>query len=565
MRGPSNQSAAHLLRLLCIQNPFYLISALVVLFGLRQCAAAGGELAGGWMLMCVICGYTLLLAAAVGVIIRLGRVWDDARMILLVIVLLFLALSVSFDKVVLNNPLAGAPLLLWGLVFSVALSEGLLRALGMRLALVYRVPYYAMLSLLFGYPLLLAWLSLDGYIHALAWGVYLFPWLAGGAFLTLLPAARRGHADRRANGTPWRWPLYPWTLFVFLWLCFAIRTYWVSFAFEARWGLEAQFEPHFLAPLVLAAAIVLLEIGVATRRRVVQRVAMLLPLAVIPLALFDTAASDSPFAELFRSSLGSPAQLACWALLAFYSASWLRSVRFGEAGLVATLLLCSVVNAGTVNLATFALPQPLPLDFAAVLLVSLGIAQHRKWKAAAGGALVIVSSSLRDGGLVWELATMHRGYYALHLLVLAVFLVALVSKDRFSQAVRRIGYVALPVAAWLAAAGYDALYPALAPHVHTLYVFALAVTAWGLWNRQQHTRDLAGTMATSLAGAIAPAKRVYLLLQTTLLERALPFLVVGLVLLALAVLISLYKGGLLRRGWSALRQLNDQLRRHPSG
>jgi len=411
MRGFSNTSAARLMRLLCTQNPFYLISALVVLFGLRRCAA-GTELTGGWLLMSVICGYASLLAAAVCIIIWWGRVWDDARMILLVLVLLFLALSVSFDRILLSAPWGGLQFLLFGLLFSVGLSEGVLRLLKMRLSLAYRLPYYVMLAVLFAYPLLLAWFSVLGYDRTLAWGVFLFPWVAAGTFLTLIPAARSGHRDRRPNGTPWTWPLYPWALFVFLWFCFALRTYWICYAFEAPRELQAEFAPHFLAPLVLAAAVLLLEIGIATGRRTVQQVAMLMPLGVVALALLGVGREQTRFIQLLQATVGSPAQLTCWMLLAFYGLGSLRRVRFGEAGLVGALLLCSVVDNQTLSLASLCWPQSLAINVAAALLVSLGIVQQRRWKAVFGGGLFALSSTMRDPMFAYELATLHHGYYS---------------------------------------------------------------------------------------------------------------------------------------------------------
>ena len=44
-----------------------------------------------WMMMGVLAGYTLVLATIGVVIVRFGKVWDDARSILLLLLLLFLA------------------------------------------------------------------------------------------------------------------------------------------------------------------------------------------------------------------------------------------------------------------------------------------------------------------------------------------------------------------------------------------------------------------------------------------------------------------------------------------
>ena len=74
-------------------------------------------------------------------------------------------------------------------------------------------PYYLILSLFFLYPLALRPFLADPHGEALLWGLFGFSPLAGLLFLTLLPAIHRGPDYVRDNGSPWRWPLYPWVLF----------------------------------------------------------------------------------------------------------------------------------------------------------------------------------------------------------------------------------------------------------------------------------------------------------------------------------------------------------------
>ena len=160
--------------------------------------------------MTLLCCYTLLLAASAWLVIRLGKVWDDARTILLVIVLMFFALAISFDQSVLNNYHTGAVLLAAGLTFSILVTESLLWSLGIRLNAWHRLPYHAMLALLFLYPLWLGRLIHGHYLMDASWSVFAFPWIAAALFLTLLIAARQGSDGAANNGTPWMWPLYPW-------------------------------------------------------------------------------------------------------------------------------------------------------------------------------------------------------------------------------------------------------------------------------------------------------------------------------------------------------------------
>ncbi len=318
-----------LVRLLYNSNPFYVLSAGLVLYGLRQCTAAEGGLTAGSLLMSLLCGYTLVLAAAAVAIIRWGQVWDDARTILLVLVLMFLALSVSFDELLLHRPERGARFLMLGLLFSVAVSEGVLQALKMRLPAMYRLPYYLMLGLLFAYPAPLAMLSVEGLNDFMTWGVFLFSFLSGLCLLSLLPAARWGRNATAASGTPWAWPMYPWSLFVVLAVCLLLRTCSLGLAFEASAGTQSCFGWYFLLPPLVAAALLLLELAIVARSTVWQCVALLTPLVLVPLA-FPGAPHNAIQARwmiLLQTALGSPAQLAAALGLAFYFYAWLRERR----------------------------------------------------------------------------------------------------------------------------------------------------------------------------------------------------------------------------------------------
>ena len=71
-------------------NPFYVISAVLMLYAVRS---AYGTLEIGmintWIMMGVLAGYTLLLTLIGVLIVRWGQVWEDARAINLLLLLLF--------------------------------------------------------------------------------------------------------------------------------------------------------------------------------------------------------------------------------------------------------------------------------------------------------------------------------------------------------------------------------------------------------------------------------------------------------------------------------------------
>src|SRR5690606_20125594 len=75
--------------LLYNHNPFYVISAVLMLYAVRSLY---GELEIGaincWIMMGVFAGYTALLAGIGVLIVRWGKVWEDARSIFVVVLLL---------------------------------------------------------------------------------------------------------------------------------------------------------------------------------------------------------------------------------------------------------------------------------------------------------------------------------------------------------------------------------------------------------------------------------------------------------------------------------------------
>ncbi|MHC5541172.1 hypothetical protein ACYOEI_23365, partial [Singulisphaera rosea] len=86
-----------LVRWLYTSNPFYVLSAELFFVGLRVSFNTQRATFETWALMLGLAGYTLLLASTACALIRLGRVWDDMRSLLLLVVLMFLAMSVTFD------------------------------------------------------------------------------------------------------------------------------------------------------------------------------------------------------------------------------------------------------------------------------------------------------------------------------------------------------------------------------------------------------------------------------------------------------------------------------------
>ncbi len=272
LRPPSDPSrrpapASRLVRALYTHNPFYVISADLIFIGLRMSFDPSVKDFDTWALISSLAGYTLLLATTACLLVRFGKVWDDMRSVLLLVVMMFLAISATIDDVLILRPGVGISLAIGGLAFALLVSEGLLRGMRLGMPALYRGPYYLILSLFFLYPVALRPLLASPDSPLSCWSLFGFSTAAGLAFLTLLPAIRRGSGYVKGNGSPWRWPLYPWSLFFFLGLGVCARSYYLCISLHNVEGYRSIFGPYFLVPFGFAVALLLLEAGLVSGKK----------------------------------------------------------------------------------------------------------------------------------------------------------------------------------------------------------------------------------------------------------------------------------------------------------
>ena len=387
-------------RFITTHNPFYLLSAALVLYGITQTSTAGGSVTSGWLLLGLLGGYTVLISLVGWAIVRFGQVWDDARTILLIVVLLLMSLSNCFDQVVLKDPGPRAAFLAAGVCFSIVMCEGLLRALRMRLAISFRVAMYSLFGLLFIHPIWLALLSVHGRNTAMIWGVYLFPWLAAIFWLMFLPAANRGD-DREPNGTPWHWPWYPWSVVAVLLVGLMLRSYSLSMAFEPTRGTAISSHAYFLVPILLAVFALLLELARAARHRLLERVAIAAPMGLLFLSFPGPGNTpvDARFLQMLCTTAASPVQITLAGLLAFYAVAWLRRIRAAEAGVLAAIVLLALVDSRTLDWQSLRSPSATLLEILAALQIGIGFWAGRSWRVQVG-ALLGVLRRLRFAGRI---------------------------------------------------------------------------------------------------------------------------------------------------------------------
>jgi hypothetical protein len=494
----------------------------------------------------LLAAYVLFLAGIAVLVIRGGQVWDDARMILLVIVLLFFMLSASLDVLLVEDAFMGTLLVAMALLFTLSVSEALLHLLRIHLAARYRWPFYLILSLLFLYPAVPAWLPQLGLNELRLWTMVAFPALMGLALLTLLPAARTHRRREPASGTPWIWPYYPWSLFVFLSIGAGLRAWWLTISFEPTTGPHVRFQPYFLLPMCLAWSALLIEIGKTRHSVGAVTSGMLLPLAGLAGVFMG---SD----DLLTRSMASPPQLAIGGLLLFYLWAWQRNVRVAEGFLVALGLLAAVVGPDTFDVYSLSPPQPWPLACVSAALLLRAVERRSTWRAIAGGGMAILGARYLGMGVLDENALR---FWQWHAPLLALMTLSTLFTDGLARWLRELSWRISPLLAFVAATIYPWAMPMASPPVLAGYLALLLLVSISLWQRQKEVGPLIATLWTAVANLLIYFGLVYGLLQHSMLARGLPYLAGGLAVVAAALGISLLKMGMWRGLRTWLQRLN---------
>jgi hypothetical protein len=540
--------ARRLVRVLYTSNPFYVVSAGLVFAGLRVSFGSGGPAAESWALAGSLAAYTLLLSATACVLIRLGRLWDDLRTLLLLVVMMFLAIAMSCDDPVAAAPRRGIVGCLAALAFAVAVTEVVLGTIRLRLPGWYRAAYYAMLALVFLYPMALVPLLGDPDNSSLQWALFGFGPTAGLALALLIPAARRGRAGTAKNGSPWPWPLYPWSLFVVMVGVLGVRCWSLCVSFHYVQGSRSIFGPYFLVPIGMAVALVWLEIGIAGRRRAITTTASALPLVLVCLA---TAGDRQEwvyrqFLDRFMDTLGgSPAYLTLLAAVAFLVYASARRVPAAWELLALALAGLSAIEPRTVDLRDLSGPRALPMA-AAGLVLAWAAWRRRDSRRALLSAVALVVATAR--GAVELGAAAAAWPTALHLAAVALMALGVMFDDGPGRAARRLGACALVVMGLDAATGAPRIWPTMPAGLIAWYPILIALWA-GAFSRMADDRLYLISAGASLAAWLGHSGlQAYVQLRKVVV--GLDQIAWGLLFFLLAAAISLRKAGIWPGAWS---------------
>lgn len=341
--SPPSSGGDFVRRCLATHNPLYAVSAALVFYGLRiSFAVEASEHA--MILLGALGAYVGLLTMTAIMLRRVGALWEDMRMLALLVLLLLLGISVTFDRTILVDADVGRACFAIAWLFSALVCEVMSAGLGVRLPLGYRLPFHLLLALFFVYPPLAAHMAAQADDERLTWTLFSFSTAAAAALLTVIPAARRGAELVAANGTPWRWPWFPGTIFFVMGLGVVGRAYYLCYSFHAVPDGESIFGVYFLTPLAMAVGLIMLVAGRRTRTRIV---ALMVPAACVLVAGIQSHhdVTSQQFLYRFNTAFGAgPQSVALWIGIAFYAAAVVRRVPGSWACLCGSVLLTSLIH-----------------------------------------------------------------------------------------------------------------------------------------------------------------------------------------------------------------------------
>ena len=528
-------------------NPFYLLSAAAFLHATGIWAGQQGRELPDQTRLALIGSYLVAMALTALLIVRAWKQWADARSVVLIVLLLFAELALSFDDAVLRDPSHGGLLLAIALGVAVGVSELLFRGLRLTFPTRYRAPYYVQMTLLFLFPLVLAGPARASDFSALRLQLYAFSWIAAGSIVLLVAAVYAGARGLEETGTPWKWPMYPWPAFVFLGICLAARTFAQCLAFDSASSIDTQtaldrlpsaFGPHFVAPFVLAIGVLLYAAADrAGRTRSRNRVLGIFSAASIVLSF--NAHDLNPMSRDLLATLGdrlaAPPQLMIVVLAVLATVAALRGDRRARLLLVGLGLLQMVIDGRTIDLWTLTPPRPAVLAVVAFSLTVVGLARRRSAAFVAGGAAAIAAAE-SAGQLSNAFAP--EAILALHALIAVLLIGGFAFDDRHTVIWKRSGALLLLVAELLVSATHAA-----SPTVSLLYVAIIGATALAI-ARARGDLVFAGLAAFSLL--MLEVNGVWLgvtVLETRLAWRGAPLLLVAWGLLLSGLHVSAWKGG----------------------
>ncbi|MDB4766833.1 hypothetical protein OAG71_04010 [bacterium] len=376
--------------------------------------------------------------------------------------------------------------------------------------------------------------------------------------MTLIPSVAKGRAAVAENGTPWKWPFYPYSAFVLLavGLCFRIAIVTWSFDHSSTFGMLGSW---LYVPLLFAAAWILFEFGVAEESTTLRKFGLAILPFGIPLSMDWSINNPENFYHLVTANVASPVWLALVGLI--ISVVVVRVRGFGEANLYigAALILAALLKMDGQLIGSPMQLQAWPF----VCLALLGIACYGRRSLSVSVLLAASSLSVPIAQYATPFLTPWFGgevftmFCLMACLILAAaFVMGLLTNDRFAKQLRVVLAFAFPALALIMAvetiSQSHVVY--LCAALIMMLVLASLLIHWFAGSRL-HLCSIVLTVGIGIVTLCSQPQVLSSLEGLPLLQ----FMVAGIGCLGLGLLVSAMKAGWSSVMWSGLEVLSCEI------
>ena len=434
--------------LLVNQNPFYLISAALVLYGLSAGFGTDDIWINTTIPLTILLAYAAVLAGIALFLIRYGKVWNDVRSILLALMLLFFNLSAALDELLLRGTDSSRLLALGVWVMVPCLVEVLRRGIGIRWPRQFVIVFHLILGLILIYPSMPAYFLLSEMGDATLWAIVAFPVLGALGLLAALPSVRIFARGDWCNNTPWQ-RLQFIAIGGFA-LALVARTYLLATAFYPDPGmavggfhkLDTPFGGWLCAPILLAVLALCLEYALVTQSNRLRRFALFgAPLVMLISMLGPDSQAFYAMRAFVAAEVASPTFLTGIGALMLGGYACCRRVPQAGASVFMTLLAFSPVGTDTVGLDSLQFPYWFTLALlTAGCVMALLMNRHSLWFIAGTVTFLLMLGSLASEQISAEWLALLIGHLALASMVVC----ACWFKDKLAKFITGVFAFALP-------------------------------------------------------------------------------------------------------------------------
>ena len=231
-----------------------------------------------------------------------------------------------------------------------------------------------------------------------------------------------------------------------------LRCYVLCVSFHPSHGPAVMFEPYFLVPWVFGMNVVLLEIGICTRRLSLVARMMAAPAVLLLLSTWSVNVPNViGLRPMLMESIGcTPLFLTLVAAMLLYAVGLLRRVPHAFGWLTAVIALLVIVGPATTGIEGPYSLQAWPLVLLAVLQLGAAI-RYRSGAHSMTAAVCAIAAAC----IFWPhgFAMCWAALFPVHVLLLAMLLIGAVSHDRTGRFLQRAAIVGIVLASAIVLSG----------------------------------------------------------------------------------------------------------------